>query len=82
MTPAKRLLHFVLPYARPAILALVMLVALVVLDLAIPRLIQRIIDEGIRKSDKSLVLHTAIFMLGISAVSTVIDNARIRRFTI
>jgi len=75
VTPAKRLVHFVRPYARLAIFALVMLVALVVLDLAIPRLIQRIIDEGIRKSDKSLVLHTALFMLGISAVSTVIAIA-------
>src|SRR5581483_8577445 len=41
-------------------------------DLAIPRLIQRIIDHGIRDRDRGVVVSTALVMLGISAVSTVI----------
>lgn len=60
------------PYAREAIAALVMLCLLVVMDLAIPRLVQRIIDRGIRGHDQGLVIETALGMLGISALSTVI----------
>jgi acyl-CoA dehydrogenase len=39
------------------------------MDLAIPRLIQRIIDEGIAANDGAVVLQTALLMLGISALS-------------
>ncbi len=60
------------PYWRLSLLALVALTVLVGLDLAIPRLIQRIIDEGIHKQNRSLIVQTALVMLGISALSTVI----------
>jgi ATP-binding cassette subfamily B protein len=70
-----KLLGFVRPYARSAILALVMLATLVVLDLALPRLIQRIIDRGIAPHDRGVVVQTSLVMLGISAVSTVIAIA-------
>ncbi|HEY2734340.1 MAG TPA: ABC transporter ATP-binding protein [Polyangiales bacterium] len=66
------MLHFISPYRRQAWLALLLLTLLVVLDLAIPRLIQRIIDEGIGKGDRAVVLTTSLIMLGISALSTVI----------
>ncbi|CAN5202112.1 ABC transporter ATP-binding protein [soil metagenome] len=72
MRDLRRLLGFVRPYSRLAILALVLLTTLVVMDLAIPRLIQRIIDEGIAKNDRAVVIQTALAMLGISAVSTFI----------
>ena len=72
MPHARRLLGFVKPYWKLAALALVMLCALVAMDLAIPRLIQRIIDRGIGGHDRALVLHTALAMLGISAASVVI----------
>lgn len=42
-----RLLRFVRPYWQKSALSLVLLVIVVVLDLAIPRLVQRIIDQGI-----------------------------------
>jgi len=70
-----RLLGFVKPYWRLAVLALVMLSALVAMDLAIPRLVQRIIDQGIAKNERTVVLQTALAMLGISAVSTVVAIA-------
>ena len=75
MRDIRRLLGFVRPYWRLAVLALVMLCALVVMDLAIPRLVQRIIDEGIGKNDRAVVVETALLMLGISALSTVIAIA-------
>ena len=64
-----RWLGFVRPYARLALLALVMLTVLVAMDLAIPRLIQRIIDDGIAAHDASVVLQTSLIMLGISVLS-------------
>ena len=70
-----RLLGFVKPYWRLAVFALVMLSALVAMDLAIPRLVQRIIDQGIAKNDRTVVLQTTLAMLGISAVSTVVAIA-------
>jgi ATP-binding cassette subfamily B protein len=72
MRNIRRLLAFVRPYRRLAVLALVMLATLVAMDLALPRLIQRIIDEGIAKDDRGVIVQTALAMLGISALSTVI----------
>jgi|SRR5450432_646683 len=70
MNSLRRLLTFVRPYRRSALLALGLLGALVCLDLAIPRLIQRIIDQGIARGDRPLVLKTSLLMLAISAIST------------
>ncbi len=47
MQHIKKLLHFVKPYWRRSLVALVFLVAVVLMDLSIPRLIQRIIDKGV-----------------------------------
>ena len=75
MSDVVPLLRFVRPYLRYALLALACLIVLVALDLAIPRLIQRIIDRGIARGDQGLVLETALEMLGISVASTVIAIA-------
>src|SRR5947209_817045 len=75
MRDIRKLIGFVRPYRNLAIAALAMLTTMVAMDLAIPRLIQRIIDQGIAKHDRALVLETALAMLGISAVSTVIAVA-------
>jgi ATP-binding cassette subfamily B protein len=72
MLPLRRLFRFITPYRGLAVASLVLLTALVCLDLAIPRLIQRIIDRGILAHDRAVVLSTALLMLGISALSTVI----------
>ncbi|MES1184035.1 MAG: ABC transporter ATP-binding protein [Myxococcales bacterium] len=60
------------PYRGLALVALLLLATLVVFDLAIPRLVQRIIDEGIGKRDRALVIHTSLLMLAVSALSTLI----------
>jgi ATP-binding cassette, subfamily B, multidrug efflux pump len=67
-----RLNSFLRPYRIQAFLALVLLASLVSLDLAIPRLIQRIIDEGIHRHDQATVIKTGLLMLGISLVSMAI----------
>lgn len=72
MQDIRCLFGFIRPYLRLSVLSLVLLGALVGLDLAIPRLIQRIIDQGISRGDHQLVVHTALLMLGVSALSALI----------
>lgn len=69
MDPILKIAVFVKPYWKRATLALVLLTALVFMDLAIPRLIQRIIDQGIGQDDRQTVIRTALLMLGISLAS-------------
>ena len=72
MNHIRKLLPFVKPYWKRATLALILLTSLVVFDLSIPRLIQRIIDQGILQQNQQVVLQTAALMIGISVVSTLI----------
>lgn len=72
MNDLLKLVHFVKPYSKRAVVALVLLTSLVFMDLAIPRLIQRIIDQGIIQNNRDIVLQTALLMIGISVLSTVI----------
>ena len=65
MLEIRRILTFVRPYRKLAALALVMLLLMVASDLSIPRLIERIIDQGIRQHDMAVVLQTAAIMLGL-----------------
>jgi len=67
-----KLLPFVRPYWKRSAAALVLLTSLVFLDLSIPRLIQRIIDQGITANNQQVVTQTALLMIGISIVSTAI----------
>lgn len=72
MNPIRRVLSFVRPYWKWATIALVLLTSLVFMDLAIPRLIQRIIDQGIKAQNLQVVISTSLLMLGISLLSTLI----------
>ena len=72
MHETRQLLNFVKPYWKRAVMALVFLTTLVFLDLSIPRLIQRIIDQGINQQNQQVVIQTSIVMLAISAVSVLI----------
>lgn len=56
-------------YRREAVYSLLLLGVLVALDLALPRLIQRMIDRGIHARDEGVVVQTALIMLAISAAS-------------
>ena len=67
--PLQQFIPFLKPYWKPALLALVCLLILVILDLSIPRLIQRIIDQGIKANNQDVVLHTGLLMLLISLLS-------------
>ena len=68
-----RLRTFVLPYWKPAALSLTALTCLVFLDLAIPRLVQELIDLGIQRHDQAEVLRLGAIMLGVTALSAIIS---------
>jgi ATP-binding cassette subfamily B protein len=70
MNQIKKLIPFVKPYWRRSLVALVLLIAVVLMDLSLPRLIQRIIDQGINGGNMGVVINTTIIMLVISALQT------------
>jgi ATP-binding cassette, subfamily B, multidrug efflux pump len=61
-----KLLPFLRPYWKSSVAALVLLTVVLVIDLSIPRLIQRIIDDGVRQGNMDIVLQTAAIMIGLS----------------
>jgi ATP-binding cassette, subfamily B, multidrug efflux pump len=69
MIHIRKLLPFVKPYWKFAAISLVLLTLQVFGDLSIPRLIQRIIDQGITQHNMSIVLQTAVIMLTLSIIS-------------
>jgi len=70
MNHIQKLLYFVKPYWRRSLVSLALLIAVVLMDLSIPRLIQRIIDQGINANDMQVVISTTIIMLVISVLQT------------
>jgi ATP-binding cassette subfamily B protein len=72
MTHFRKLVTFVKPYWFWSILSLVLLTLVVFIDLSIPRLIQRIIDQGVAQHDTSVVLQTSALMLGLSVLGAIL----------
>src|SRR5512133_3955928 len=70
MNHIKKLLHFVKPYWRRSLVSLVFLLLVIAGDWSIPRLIQRIIDQGINGGNMRVVLTTTVIMLTISLLQT------------
>jgi ATP-binding cassette subfamily B multidrug efflux pump len=66
MRHVKKLLPFLKPYWKLATISLFLLAVVLVIDLAIPRLIQRIIDQGVNAHDMQVVLQTSGLMIGLS----------------
>jgi ATP-binding cassette subfamily B protein len=82
MNDIRKLLHFLRPYGGLAFFSLAMLLAMVALDLSIPRLIERLIDQGVRAGNMAVVLGTSALMLGASLLNMVVavlnSNSSIR----
>ncbi len=64
-----RLSSFVKPYRNEAFASLLLLTAVVGMDLSIPRLIQKIIDQGIHQHNQQMVINTGLLMLAITLLS-------------
>ena len=69
MKSLRRMGQFLKPYKWQSILALALLLGMVLADLLIPRLTQRVINQGIAKGDMRLIVTTALLMLGAAALS-------------
>jgi ATP-binding cassette subfamily B multidrug efflux pump len=68
----RRMIRFLKPYRKASALAWLMLISVVAIDLFIPRLVQRTIDEGVAKRDMAVVLNTSLIMIGASVVDTLL----------
>ncbi len=64
-----KLLRFLKPHWVFAVIAPLLMVGEVLLDLMQPRLIQRIIDVGIARSDIPAVIHTGFWMIGFMLIA-------------
>ena len=71
MKPLFRISKLAGPYWKQILACLFLLTTVVFLDLIIPRLVQRIIDQGILLNDPLVVSQTTWIMLGISFISMI-----------
>ncbi len=68
MKAASKLLKYLKPYWRLAALAPLLMLLEVTMDLLQPRMVQRIVDEGIANLDLPLVIHTGLLMCGLALI--------------
>ena len=71
MRATRKLASFLGPYRLWVILAPLMMAVEVAMDLLQPRLIQRIIDDGIAQQDQDVVLRTGALMIGFAIIGLV-----------
>lgn len=71
MSAAFKLAKFLKPYWLWAVLAPLFMLLEVMMDLMQPKMVQRIVDEGIANLDLNLVLQTGLIMLGLAAVGAI-----------
>ena len=71
MKSALKLAKFLRPYRMWALLAPLLMILEVAMDLMQPRLIERIVDEGIAHGDTSLVTNTGVLMMGLAIAGAV-----------
>jgi ATP-binding cassette subfamily B protein len=69
MSDLRRVLGFISPYKKEAILAIIFLGFATVTDLSIPHLVQIIIDQGVANQDMDTILRTSLLMIGASILS-------------
>jgi ATP-binding cassette subfamily B multidrug efflux pump len=65
----RRILRYLKPYSRDSILALLFMLGLSLADLAVPRLVQQIIDQGITRMDIAVIRNTSLLMIGAAMAS-------------
>lgn len=68
MSKALRLVRYVKPYWRWAVIAPILMILEVAMDLMQPRMVQRIVDEGIAKLNLDLVIQTGGLMIGLALI--------------
>ena len=71
MRSVYKLAKFLKPYWHWAVLAPLLMVLEVAMDLMQPRMIQRIVDEGIAQLDMSVVVDTGLLMIGLALIGAI-----------
>ncbi len=72
MSAIIKVLKFLKPYTRDAILAMVLLALGVGADLSIPRFVQILIDQGVIGKDMTIIFQTSLTMIGASILSALL----------
>ncbi|MCW4038392.1 MAG: ABC transporter ATP-binding protein/permease [Candidatus Bathyarchaeota archaeon] len=75
MSVLTRVLKFLKPYTRDAVLAMALLALVVGVDLSIPRFVQIIIDQGVASKNMSVIFQTSLIMIGASILSALLALA-------
>jgi ATP-binding cassette subfamily B multidrug efflux pump len=75
MSALTRVLKFLKPYTRDAVLAMALLALVVGVDLSIPRFVQVIIDQGIASKNMAVIFQTSLIMIGASILSALLSLA-------
>lgn len=68
MNAGIKLVKFIKPYWRWVMIAPVLMTLEVAMDLMQPRMVERIVDEGIARLDLNLVLQTGLLMFGLAVI--------------
>lgn len=63
-----KVLRFLKPYRLWIVLAPLLMLLEVVMDLMQPRMVERIVDQGIANLDLPFVLHTGLLMFGLAVI--------------
>jgi len=66
MRATRKLSFFLTPYWRWAVLAPLLMALEVAMDLMQPRLLERVVDQGVAHSDMQVVLATGLWMVGVA----------------
>jgi ATP-binding cassette subfamily B protein len=72
MSALIRVLKFLKPYKRDAVLAMALLALGVGADLSIPRFVQVLIDQGVVGKNMTVILQTSLIMIGASILSALL----------
>ncbi|MFP4346438.1 MAG: ABC transporter ATP-binding protein [Anaerolineales bacterium] len=72
MNNIRRLLKFARPYRGQALLALLLLILVIATDLAFPRLLQRLVDQGVTPRNFDVILNTSLIMIGIAVFNAAV----------
>jgi len=67
-TEMKKLLSYLKPYWKAALLAPILMLIEVICDLSQPTLLASIVDNGVAKSNLPYILNTGVLMLGIALI--------------
>ena len=68
MNAGLKLARFLKPYWRWVLIAPLLMTVEVAMDLMQPRMVERIVDEGIANLDLNLVLQTGLLMFGLAVI--------------